>query len=172
MAAVAPLVGLGLPTQAEPMMRRPRTLPRALGFNNLHTGERLKIVYWEDGRYLAEAMDEINWLLRDFRVNRVHPIDPRLLDLLADLQAVLETQAPFEVISGYRSPETNAMLASLADGVAQNSLHMAGMAIDMRVRGRDLRYVRSAARSLRRGGVGYYPHSDFVHIDTGRVRTW
>src|SRR6185437_3289416 len=131
-----------------------------------------KTVYWEDGRYVPEAMRHINWLLRDFRADLVHPIDPHLLDLLADLHGRLQTREPFQVISGYRSPQTNAMLASLGDGVAQNSLHLDGKAIDIRVPGRHLRYVRAAALSLRRGGVGYYPHSDFVHVDTGRVRTW
>lgn len=167
-AAVAGVVGSTFPAEAAPFV----PTPRALAFDNLHTGERLKTVYWQDGRYLPDAMHDINWLLRDFRVDRIHPIDPQLLDLLAALHARLDTASPFEVISGYRSPETNAMLASTTDGVAQNSLHMAGQAIDIRVRGRHLRYVRAAALSLRRGGVGYYPHSDFVHVDTGRVRTW
>ena len=167
-AGAAAVAGLALPAGA--LAYEPR--PRALAFNNLHTGERLKTVYWEDGRYVPEAMHHINWLLRDFRADLIHPIDPRLLDLLAALHARLDTQAPFEVISGYRSPQTNAMLAALTDGVAQNSLHMQGRAIDIRVAGRHLRYVRNAALSLRRGGVGYYPHSDFVHVDTGNVRTW
>lgn len=167
-AGAAIVTGGSFPAAASPFLPR----PRALAFDNLHTGERLHTVYWEGGRYLPEAMRDINWLLRDFRSEQVHSIDPRLLDLLADLHARLETRAPFQVISGYRSPETNAMLASLSDGVAQNSLHMDGQAIDIRVPGRHLRHVRAAALSLRRGGVGYYPHSDFVHVDTGRVRTW
>jgi uncharacterized protein YcbK (DUF882 family) len=167
-AASAAFVGLAFPAEAASFAWR----PRALSFNNLHTGERLKTVYWEDGRYVSEALHHINWLLRDFRADLIHPIDPRLLDLLAALHAKLDTKAPFEVISGYRSPETNAMLRLTTDGVAQNSLHMAGQAIDIRVPGRHLPYVRNAALSLRRGGVGYYPHSDFVHVDTGRVRTW
>jgi uncharacterized protein YcbK (DUF882 family) len=167
-AGAAVATGLAFPATAAPFMVR----PRALEFNNLHTGERLKTVYWEDGRYVPEAMRHINWLLRDFRTETVHPIDPRLLDLLADLHGRLQTREPFQVISGYRSPQTNAMLASLGDGVAQNSLHIQGKAIDIRVPGRHLRYVRAAALSLRRGGVGYYPHSDFVHVDTGRIRTW
>jgi uncharacterized protein YcbK (DUF882 family) len=143
-----------------------------LAFDNLHTGEKLKTVYWRDGEYLPEAMRHIDWLLRDFRAEEIHPIDPRLLDLLAALHARLASRRPFEVISGYRSPATNAMLARLSGGVAQNSLHMQGMAIDIRVPGRDLRCVRAAALSLRCGGVGYYPSSDFVHLDTGRVRSW
>lgn len=146
--------------------------PRALAFRNLHTGEKLDTVYWADGRYLPDAMRHINWLLRDFRTDQIHPMDPALLDLLTDLQARLHTREPFQVVSGYRSPETNAMLASLSDGVAQNSQHLLGKAIDIRVPGRRLDHVRAAATSLRRGGVGYYPRSDFVHVDTGRVRYW
>jgi len=160
--------GLAFPAEAA----RRVLAPRALAFENLHTGEKLATVYFADGRYLPEAMRHINWLLRDFRTEQVHAIDPRLLDLLADLHGHLETRQPFHVISGYRSPQTNAMLASLGDGVAQNSLHMEGMAIDIRVPGRGLRHVRAAALALRRGGVGYYPHSDFVHVDTGPIRTW
>lgn len=167
-AGAALFAGVALPAEAAPLLKR----PRALAFDNLHTGERLSTVYWENGRYLPEAIGHINWLLRDFRTDQIHPMDPALLDLLAALHLRLDTRKPFAVISGYRSPETNAMLASLSDGVAQNSLHMQGMAIDIRVPGRHLRHVRAAALSLRRGGVGYYPHSDFVHVDTGRVRTW
>ena len=167
-AGAAALSGMAAPALAAPFAPR----PRLLAFDNLHTGEKLKTVYWADGEYLPEAMRHIDWLLRDFRTEQIHSIDPRLLDLLADLHVRLDSRQPFEVISGYRSPETNAMLASLTDGVAQNSLHMQGMAIDIRVPGRHLRYVRTAALALRRGGVGYYPSSDFVHVDTGRVRTW
>jgi uncharacterized protein YcbK (DUF882 family) len=162
------VTGLAWPAEAA---RRLLT-PRILAFQNLHTGESLKTVYYAEGRYLPEAMQHIEWLLRDFRTEQAHTIDPRLLDLLSDLHGHLETREPFHVISGYRSPQTNAMLASLGDGVAQNSLHMQGMAIDIRVPGRSLRHVRAAALRLRRGGVGYYPRSDFVHVDTGRVRTW
>jgi uncharacterized protein YcbK (DUF882 family) len=167
-AGAAAFVGFAAPAEAASFLRR----PRQLAFDNLHTGERLKTVYWENGRYLPEAMHDINWLLRDFRADLVHPIDHRLLDLLTALHGRLDTREPFEVISGYRSPQTNAMLRATTDGVAQNSLHMQGMAIDIRVPGRHLRYLRNAALQLRRGGVGYYPHSDFVHVDTGRVRTW
>ena len=167
-AGAALVGGLAFPAEAA---RRLLT-PRVLAFQNLHTGEKLSTVYYAEGRYLPEAMRHINWLLRDFRTDQVHVIDPQLLDLLADLHGHLETREPFHVISGYRSPQTNAMLASLGDGVAQNSLHLQGMAIDIRVPGRGLRHVRAAALALRRGGVGYYPRSDFVHVDTGRVRTW
>jgi uncharacterized protein YcbK (DUF882 family) len=164
---------LALTSLAFPASAARRVLPqRALAFNNIHTGETLETVYWAEGRYLPDAMQQINWLLRDFRTNDIHPIDPQLLDLLTDMHNHLATREPFHIISGYRSPKTNAMLASLSDGVAQNSLHLEGMAIDIRVPGRRLKHVRSAAMALQRGGVGYYPHSDFVHVDTGPVRHW
>jgi uncharacterized protein YcbK (DUF882 family) len=167
-AGAALLTGMAFPAEAARRLLR----PRSLAFQHLHTGEKLNAVYWADGRYLPDAMRHIDWLLRDFRTDEVHPIDPQLLDLLSDLHGRLQTREPFQVISGYRSPQTNAMLASLSDGVAQNSLHLEGKAIDIRVPGRRLRNLRAAALSLRRGGVGYYPHSDFIHVDTGRVRTW
>ena len=146
--------------------------PRALAFQNLHTGEKLSTVYWADGRYLPDAMRNINWLLRDFRTDEVHIMDPQLVDLLADLRARLHTNEPFYVFSGYRSPRTNAMLAAFTDGVAHNSMHLQGKAIDLCLPGRSLQRVHAAAVSLKRGGVGYYPQSGFVHVDTGRVRYW
>jgi uncharacterized protein YcbK (DUF882 family) len=167
-AGAAALTGFSLPAIAA----RRIVQPRALAFQNLHTGEKLTTVYWADGRYLPDALRHINWLLRDFRTDETHPIDPALLDLLTELHARLETPEPFHVISGYRSPQTNAMLASLSDGVAQASFHLQGRAIDIRVPGRRLKHVRGAALGLRRGGVGFYPHSDFVHVDTGPVRRW
>jgi uncharacterized protein YcbK (DUF882 family) len=145
---------------------------RSIAFDNLHTGEKLHIVYWENGRYEPEAFRQINWVLRDYRNDKMHRMDPELVELLYLLQRRLETREPFQILSGYRSPETNAMLAALTDGVAQNSLHMQGMAVDIRVPGRNLALVHRAAESLRLGGVGYYPRSDFVHVDTGRVRYW
>ena len=167
-AVAAAFSGMSFPAAAARRLLR----PRAVSLHNLHTGEALNAVYWADGRYLPDAMQRIEWLLRDHRTDEIHAVDPKLLDLLVDLQSRLHTHAPFEVLSGYRSPQTNAMLASISDGVAQNSLHIEGQAVDIRVPGRRLHHVRAAAVSLRSGGVGYYPHSDFVHIDTGRVRYW
>lgn len=161
------MTALALPAEAARRLIRPRTL----ALHNLHTGEMLDTAYWADGRYLPEGMRRIEWLLRDHRTDEVHPIDPRLLDLLLELQGQLQASR-FEVISGYRSPATNAMLASLSDGVAQHSFHIRGKAIDVRVPGRQLRHVRAVAMALHGGGVGYYPHSDFVHIDTGPIRHW
>ncbi len=147
---------------------------RALSLHNIHTGEHLAIDYWQDGVYRPEALTAINHVLRDFRTGDVHAIEPALLDLLAGLHGRLETAQPFEVISGYRAPATNAMLRSEHDhsGVASKSLHMQGMAIDIRVPGRALDRLRDAALAAQVGGVGYYPQSDFVHVDVGRVRRW
>lgn len=145
---------------------------RAVAFDNLHTGERLKVDYWVEGRYVPDALAEVNHVLRDYRNNAVHPIDPKLLDLLNRLHRQLGSNAPFEVISGYRSPATNAMLHARSHGVAAHSLHMKGMAIDIRLADRDLADVHQTALTMRAGGVGYYPKSDFVHVDVGRVRRW
>jgi uncharacterized protein YcbK (DUF882 family) len=130
--------------------------------------------YWVDGTYVPEALGAVNHLLRDFRTGEVHPIAPRLLDLLAGLRKTLETQSSFEVISGYRSPVTNANLQAEHEhsGVASKSLHMQGMAIDIRLPGRTLVALRETALAARAGGVGFYPQSDFVHVDVGRVRKW
>ncbi len=144
---------------------------RELKFLHLHTGERVIAVYWEHGRYIPDALAAIDRILRDFRTDDVKPIDRRLLDLLADLHMRLETAEPFEIISGYRSPATNAMLVERG-GVSPRSLHMDGRAVDVCVRGRSRGALRRVALRMNRGGVGYYPRSGFVHIDTGRVRSW
>ena len=147
---------------------------RALAFDNVHTGEKLELDYWRDGTYLPEALSAVNHILRDFRTGDIHPIAPQLLDLMSSLRWMLETRAPVSVISGYRSSVTNAMLRGEREhsGVAAKSLHMQGMAIDIRITGRSLASIHSAALAMRNGGVGYYPVSDFVHVDVGRVRTW
>ena len=148
------------------------TEPRALAFRNLHTGEEVDVVYRADGQVDHCALREIDWVLRDFRTGEARPMDQRLLDLLWRLRVTLDTTAPYEVISGYRSPATNAMLARESRGVSRVSLHMKAMAIDVRLPDRPLMALRDAALGLRRGGVGYYPASDFVHVDVGRVRWW
>ena len=145
---------------------------RKLAFLNLHTGEKLKAEYWAEGKYHRDALGEINHILRDFRTGDVHPIDPQLLDLLCALQRSVGRPGAFHVISGYRSPATNRMLRSHSKGVAQHSLHMDGQAIDIRLPGCELKHLRNAAKALKRGGVGYYASSNFVHVDTGRVRYW
>ena len=145
---------------------------RSLAFDNLHTGERLKLDYWIQGTYVPDALSSINHLLRDFRTGDVHTIERTLLDLLVMLRQRLETTAALAVISGYRSPKTNAMLHEASSGVASQSLHMQGKAIDIRVPGRPLAAVHQIALAMQAGGVGYYPKSDFVHVDVGRVRRW
>jgi uncharacterized protein YcbK (DUF882 family) len=145
---------------------------RALSFVHMHTGESARVVYWADGAYLPDGRAEIDRLLRDHYSGDVHPIDAALLDLLHRLSGRLETKQPYQVISGYRSPATNARLAAHSDGVAAHSLHMVGQAIDVRVPGRSLSALRDTALALRAGGVGYYAASDFVHVDVGRVRRW
>jgi len=168
-AGAATLLATCLPAAAHAV---PQPAAKSLEFLNLHTGERLRATYWHGGGYDNGARSEINQLLRDFRTGDVMPIDAKLLDLLYALRRKLDTTEPFHVISAYRSPKTNAMLAADSGGVAKKSLHMQGMAIDIRLPDRGLDDVRRAARSLQRGGVGFYPRSDFVHIDTGRVRYW
>ncbi len=165
-ALIVPLALLSVPARA-----RART-PARLRFYHTHTSEKLDIVYAENGQYVPEALDEINRFLRDFRTGDVHPIDPALLDVLSTVQQRTGSRGQFEVISGFRSPHTNTMLRGQGSGVAQNSLHLTGQAIDVRLTDLPTRKLRGAAVSLARGGVGYYPASDFVHIDTGRVRTW
>ncbi|MCD6735415.1 MAG: DUF882 domain-containing protein [Burkholderiaceae bacterium] len=144
-----------------------------LAFVNTHTGESLDVVYRERGRYLTDAIAEIDRVLRDHRNGEIFPIDRALLDQLDRLGALLGTGTrPFHVISGYRSPATNAMLHARSNGVAMRSLHMSGRAIDIRMPGVPLATLHRAALSMQAGGVGYYPGSDFVHVDTGRVRSW
>ena len=145
---------------------------RQVSLHNLHTGESLNAVYWEQGRYVPDALTEVNKVLRDFRTGDVHPIDPQLLDLLDKLSVKTEAKAPFQVISGYRSPHTNALLHERSHGVATHSLHMKGMAIDIRHPDLDLASLHQAALELKGGGVGYYPSSDFVHVDVGPIRRW
>ena len=156
------------PAQAAPLLPR----VRRLSFQNLHTGESWSDEYFANGRYEPQALAGIRHVLRDHRTGTSHEIDVRLLDLLVELRWTLDSEQRFEVISGYRSPQTNAMLHRESAGVAASSLHMEGMAIDIRLPGRSLGKVRDAALWLGQGGVGYYPKSDFVHVDVGRVRRW
>jgi uncharacterized protein YcbK (DUF882 family) len=145
---------------------------RRLTLRNLHTGERARITYWAEGTYLKESLQEVNQLLRDHRTGDVTQMDRELLDLLYRLQQGVESNEEFQVISGYRSPKTNAMLRTNSSGVAKKSLHMQGKAIDIRLPGTSLKHLRKAAIALQSGGVGYYPKSNFIHVDTGRVRYW
>lgn len=145
---------------------------RKLAFYNTHTGESLKTVYWAAGDYVPEGLADINRVLRDFRTGEVKPIDRGLLDQLASLRGLTGATKATHIISGYRSPKTNNMLRGHSNGVAKKSLHQEGRAIDIRIPGVQLAHLRKAALSMKAGGVGYYPESDFVHVDTGRVRFW
>jgi uncharacterized protein YcbK (DUF882 family) len=148
---------------------------RALAFHNTHTNERIESVYSVAGRYQESGLTAIDWILRDHRTGDVARIDPRLLDLLHLLKeqaAGAGSPAVYEVISGYRSPRSNQMLRLRSGAVARHSLHLKGMAADVRLTGVPLRALHAAALGLERGGVGYYPGDDFLHVDTGRVRAW
>ena len=148
---------------------------RTLSFDCTNTGEQLcDVDYWVEGKYVPDALEDINDALRDYRTDEVYPISTKLLDLLHELSRKLDSDGLFELTSGYRSPETNSALHELDAGVASNSLHMKGWAADISVPERDLKDVYQAALSLRLGGVGYYPDpdDDFVHVDVGRVRRW
>lgn len=145
---------------------------KEIAFYNLHTDEKLRVTFWKNGDFDSSALNKINYILRDFRTGDVYPIAPNLIELLHDLQYQLRTDAPFQLISGYRSPKTNAKLASASNGVAKKSLHTQGLAADIRMEKISLRRLQTAALLMRRGGVGFYPKSDFVHVDVGRVRRW
>jgi uncharacterized protein YcbK (DUF882 family) len=160
-----------------PVLARGLMVPTAIGGRevsllNLHTGERLKAEYWHNGRYVPDALRAVAVVLRDHRNNKIHPIDPQLLDLIRRLHASVSSAEPINVLSGYRSPETNALMHLVSAGVAAHSLHMEGRAIDIRLPGTRLTQLHQAALALRSGGVGYYPNDDFVHVDTGAVRYW
>jgi len=145
---------------------------KMLSFEHAHTGDKLKLTYFERGSYIKDALQEINYLLRDYHTDDIHPIDPALLDQLYDLKQTLDINKPFHIVSGYRSPFTNAQLRKHSLGVAEHSLHMQGRAIDIRIEGVQTKTIRNAALSMARGGVGYYPRNNFVHLDTGEFRTW
>jgi uncharacterized protein YcbK (DUF882 family) len=164
-AAIAGLTGL-------PRLLRADAAARSLSFYNTHTGDRLVVEYFADGAYVADALTEVNWFLRDFRTGGVHDIDPGVLDILTRIHDAAGATRPFDVISGYRSPETNAMLRLRSRQVASGSLHQVGKAIDVRLPGVPLERIRDAGLALGLGGVGYYRRSNFVHLDTGKVRRW
>ncbi|MCA3712031.1 MAG: DUF882 domain-containing protein [Phenylobacterium sp.] len=146
--------------------------PRRLSLLNLHTGEKLAATYFEAGRYLPDALAALNHVLRDHRTGEAYAMAPGLLDLVAVLAGRFGASDAVQVISGYRSPASNAALHARSGGVATRSLHMQGMAMDIRIPGVALASLRDAALALGRGGVGFYPASDFVHVDVGRVRRW
>ena len=147
---------------------------RRLAFRNAHTGESFSGVYRVGNKYLPDAFKQINMVLRDFRTDQVYPMDPRVIDIIYSVHRMTGQNTPFEIISGYRSPKTNSMLrgGKSSSGVAKKSLHMEGRAIDLRMEGYSTKRIRDIAASLEAGGVGYYSKSNFVHLDSGDVRTW
>ena len=146
--------------------------PRRIGLKNLHTDEVLDAVYYDDGDYVPDALQAVDKVLRDYRTGEVHPIAPRLLDVLVELQKATGSKSMVQVISGYRSPQTNDMLREQSAEVARRSFHMDGKAIDLYLDDVALYHLHDAALDLSRGGVGYYPQSRFVHVDVGPVRHW
>jgi uncharacterized protein YcbK (DUF882 family) len=161
--------GLVMPNAFANLLKQPE---RKLSLLNLHTGESINATYWAEGQYQSGELHAISKILRDFRTGDVHKMDNDLIDLLNIMHHKIGTNKPFHVISGYRSPKTNATLSKNSTGVAKKSLHMQGKAIDIRVPGQKLSDLRKVALNLHAGGVGFYPESDFIHVDTGRVRHW
>lgn len=145
---------------------------RALSFYNTHTREAVELTYSAHGQYIPSALDALNHFLRDYRTGTTHQIAPQLFDQLHVLQQRVGTPGAYHVISGYRSQQTNNTLHEHSNGVASHSLHMQGQAIDIRLPGHDLAQLHKAALSMQAGGVGYYPQSDFIHLDVGHVRHW
>jgi uncharacterized protein YcbK (DUF882 family) len=156
-----------------PVLAKPASSSeRLLGFQNTHTGESVSAVYWAEGEYVLSGLEEINGVLRDHRTDEIHPMSTELLDLLFLLQSKAGSRQAYQVISGYRSPATNQALRSKSSGVARRSYHMQGKAIDIRMPGYDTKQLHRAALAMKLGGVGYYPGSDFIHVDVGPSRSW
>jgi uncharacterized protein YcbK (DUF882 family) len=168
--SVAVASALSMPALARAAVAAPHE--RSLRFYNTHTGETLRTLFWAEGQFIPEALQDINKLLRDHRSNTIATIDPELMLLVNKVSAQFGSNNVIHIISGYRSPETNEKLAAASGGVARHSMHLEGKAIDLRIPGVDLRNVHKAALALKSGGVGYYHDSQFVHMDTGRVRHW
>ncbi|GBD96269.1 MAG TPA: DUF882 domain-containing protein [Nitrospirae bacterium] len=145
---------------------------KKLSFYNIYSHENLETVYWKDGQFVPGALSMINHIFRDSRTGKVKAIKTDLLDVLFDIRRKLKNKEPFHIISGYRTPHSNALLRKRKKGVAKNSLHMYGKAVDISLPGYSTKALRRTAMSLRRGGVGYYPRSKFVHVDVGQVRYW
>ncbi len=169
---MGPVAAISVPDITKLRLEKINNIPRSLAFHNLHTEEKVKLTYFESGKYVTGALSEINHVLRDHRSNTAHPMDPNLLNLLYNLQQRLDVNKPFSVISGYRSPATNELLRNNSNGVAKRSQHMLGKAIDIRIEGVNTRHIRKAAIAMQQGGVGYYSRSNFLHLDTASIRNW
>lgn len=145
---------------------------RRLKMYNGRTGERMDTIYWIEGDYIKDAIKEVHIFMRDWRRDEVHAIDTRTLDILAAAHNLLDVSEPYMLLSGYRSPQTNAMLRARGSGVAKNSRHLKGQAADVRLGSRSVSQIARAAGSCKGGGVGQYHRSNFVHMDCGPIRTW
>ena len=170
--AFACAAGLCLPWSATRGSNKIVYPDRTLSLHNVHTAEEENITFWSDGHYLESGLNQINWMLRDFRTGDIKAIDPRLLNILYLLTKKIETETSVMVLSGFRSKKTNDMLRKTTEGVARRSFHMAGRAIDIRMSNVHTANIQKAALRIGGGGVGYYPSSNFVHLDSGPVRTW
>lgn len=160
------------PSVPEPPPVLDTTSPRTLSLFNVNSNESLTVTYWADGTYRREALNQLNHFLRDSQTGEQTEMDPLLFDVLWHTEEITGFHGTVDVLSGYRSPEHNAWLASVSRGVAQDSQHMNGNAMDIRFPGVPVFKIRQAARSLQMGGVGFYPRSGFVHLDTGPIRYW
>ena len=145
---------------------------RRIKMYSTRTGETLDMIYWIEGKYIKEALSEVNWFMRDWRQNKIQIIDTRTVDIISASQQLLDTSSPFLMLSGYRTPATNALLRSKSRKVAKKSLHMSGQAVDLRMQGKSVRQIARAASSCAAGGVGRYSSSNFVHLDCGDNRLW
>lgn len=175
--AIAALAGVTAAIWASPGLAAPainigKGQFRRIRFTNPRLQEKLDVVYWVDGQYVPEALDEVSAILRDWRAELVKPYHENVIDVLAAVHRKLDTAEPFEVVSGYRSPQTNAAMRRNRSGVARNSYHTRAMAVDLKLKGRSIRQIAGAGKALCGGGVGTYSRSGFVHLDCGPVRSW
>ncbi len=165
-------LGAGFLVSPYELMAYRLPVDRTLKLYNTHTGEHIKATYWAKDHFVKEELHTLNHFLRDFRTGDIKEFDVKLFDLLYAIQLIRDTDRPFQVLSAYRSPKTNAMLRKHTEGVAKNSFHMKAKAIDINLPGTELSDLKKLSRFLHRGGVGYYPRSGFMHIDTGPIRYW
>ncbi len=166
------ILGAGLTVSPFDLFAYRLPVDRSIKLYNIHTGEHIKATYWAKDHFVKSELHKINHFLRDYRTGDVQKMDIELLDLLYSIQLIRDTTRPIQVISGYRSPKTNKLLRKRSEGVAKNSYHLKAQAIDINLPGTDLKNLKKLATFLKRGGVGYYPKSGFMHIDTGPVRYW
>lgn len=166
------LSGIVGPASARPLPNTPSPAQRSLHLVNLYTQESDSVTYWMNGRYVPAAMERLNYLMRDHKTDSVFAIDPALYDLVWNLRHTLKANGPLQIVCGYRTQENNAAMRRVKRGVAKNSYHMQGKAIDLRISGISVNKIGATARGLKAGGVGVYRGSQFVHVDTGPVRSW